>query len=78
MKTKYKHIEFEVRTKRKNRKTEIADCYNHSGEFLGCIKWYSAWRQYCWFQAEDIVMAKSCLDDVSHFIKQLMDARKST
>lgn len=42
---------------------------------LGEIKWYSAWRQYCFFPFSDCVFNNSCLLDILDFIKQLRTAR---
>lgn len=77
MQTEYKYIIFEDRSDcHPKKKTQTWECSNRSGEYLGDVKWNGSWRQYCWYQADDIVMAKSCLDDVSDFIRQLMEARK--
>jgi len=79
VKTEYKHIYFtKDRTQPKSRKTEVWECYNHAQQdFLGVIKWSGAWRQYCWFQEPDIIMAASCMVDVIEVINNLMDARKA-
>ncbi len=82
MNTEYKHLIFTKQlSKSKSRKTEVWSCENRSEQYLGMVSWYSPWRQYCWFQEDGgmhspTVMAASCLDDLSHFIKQLMDQRK--
>jgi hypothetical protein len=78
MKTEYKHISFEKKKVPASRKTEEWTCRNKSGEYLGCVAWYSPWRQYCWHQETHIpvVMARSCLNDISDFIRQLMEAWK--
>ena len=79
MKTEYKHLIFTKEKTPKGRKTEIWSCFNRFHQFLGRVKWYSAWRQYCWFQEQGFsqtVMAASCLDDISNFIGQLMEVRK--
>lgn len=84
--TEYKHIKFtEVdppSTKRK-RKTKIWECHNHGGDYLGVIEWYGRWRQYCFvlkaqefeFEYSDVIFARSCLDDISSFIDQVMEMR---
>ncbi len=69
-KTKYKFIHF-VEIKR-NPKTEVYSCLNNSsGDELGIVKWYPAWRQYCFFSAFDIVFNAGCLDDITHFMDQM-------
>jgi hypothetical protein len=43
---------------------------------LGQVKWYGPWRCYSFHTKANCVFNESCLDDIKHFIKQLMDARK--
>ncbi len=76
MKTQYKHIEFERIKPEKKRKTLIFICRNHNFENLGYIEWNNGWRQYCFSPEEECVFSKSCLEDINHFIQQLMDDRK--
>ena len=47
-----------------------------SGDTLGTIKWYCAWRQYCFYPNADTLWSKGCLDDVNNKIRQLMEERK--
>lgn len=42
---------------------------------LGVLKWYVSWRQYCFFPQPETVFNKGCLEDINHFITQLMEAR---
>lgn len=44
---------------------------------LGHIKWYGAWRQYCFMPSPGMVFNESCLQDIRVFINKLMDERKS-
>ena len=75
LKTKYKHIKFwELGG---HGKTKIFACDNHQTDaYLGVVKWNCGWRQYCFYPEPVLVFSKSCLDDIGHFIKQLMDERK--
>jgi len=58
-------------------KTFVWGVYTKQGdELLGQIKWYAPWRQYCYFDFCS-VMAKSCLRDISNFIEEQMELRKS-
>lgn len=58
------------------RKTKTFYCYNKSEIYLGVVEWNCKWRQY-WFVVDNqIGLAKSCLDDTSFFINQLMELRK--
>jgi hypothetical protein len=43
---------------------------------LGEIKWYSSWRQYCFFPTPDSLFNSGCLKDIQGFIKRKMDERK--
>lgn len=70
MKTKYKFIHFYRVMVLK--KTEVWVCCNiRTGGKLGEVKWYSAWRQYCFFPKGKTVFNISCLEDIRHFIGQL-------
>ena len=51
---------------------------NSNNDRIGIIKWYSMWRQYCFFPEADTVWNKECLNDVNEFIQVLMDKRKPT
>lgn len=49
-----------------------------SGDALGEIKWYGAWRQYAFLPlAERTVWSRSCLAEVSAEIDRLMAARRA-
>lgn len=47
------------------------------GCILGWIRWYSSWRQYCFFPAEATIWSAGCLADVQDFLKQLADLRRA-
>ena len=73
-----KYLIFEAH-EHKGRKTKIVHIVNKaSGEEIGLIEWYSAWRQYC-FSPErfdyDTVWNNSCLADVLEVLNQLMKER---
>ena len=81
MKTKYKHINFEdVSHLFINRKTKTFDCYSNSLDELGTVKWYSPWRQYCFFtMVSDIdrtIFSAGCLHDIIDFINHLHAERR--
>lgn len=73
MKTKFKHIYFEnISEEYPKRKTQVWVCRNNSEDtFLGNIKWYSPWRQYCFYVTDNIILAKSCLTDIAYFVIHL-------
>jgi len=69
VKTKYKYISFEKIEDKP--KTSVWVCLSKYNIPLGKIKWYPAWRQYCFLTDDLIVLSKGCLDDISDFIRQL-------
>lgn len=77
MKTNYKHIHFkDISQHYPRRKTQVWECWN-SEELIGRVQWYARWRQYCFgLEYDNLIFAKNCLDDISHFITQLMDTKK--
>ena len=61
-----KHLYFEEHEPKP--RTKVWGVYSkHTDELLGEVKYHAPWRQYC-FDDGFIVMAKSCLDDLSEFI----------
>ena len=79
MKTKYKYIYFENKSSiYRKRKTQIWWCRNNrSRSVLGIVKWYSQWRQYCFFPDPHTVFNTICCEDIINFIKQLNSEHKS-
>jgi len=58
-------------------KTEVYDVLSKSsGGVLGHIKWYSPWRQYCFFPSPKCVFNNGCLADITGFIMELMAERR--
>jgi len=49
-----------------------------SGAALGVVAWYGPWRQYVYSPHAhlDIVLAASCLDDISGFLKRVNAEQK--
>ena len=74
--TENKYIHFEqLETKTK---TEVWWVKNiRSGAVLGEIKWYGAWRQYCFFPSALSIFNPTCLDDINQFIGELMAQREA-
>lgn len=44
---------------------------------LGWIKWYGPFRQFSFFPEPDRVFDKTCLQDITDFIKNLEEKRKN-
>ena len=57
-------------------KTSVWEIRSKStGIILGIIKWYSPWRQYCFYTIDERVFNKNCLKDVIGFIEEEMKNR---
>jgi hypothetical protein len=71
MNTQYRYINF-VKTADKP-KTTVWSCRTRHGDALGEIKWFGAWRQYCFFPTYGLSMVFSagCLADIQDFIGRL-------
>lgn len=61
---------------RKTRDYEILN--KSSGDFLGSVKWYGQWRQFCFFARLNVetVFSAACLADIQNFLGRLDDERK--
>ena len=70
MRTEYVYLAF-VKVESTG-KTEKYMCLNKkSAGQLGEVKWYGAWRQYCYFPLAQAVYSSGCLTDISDFLNQL-------
>jgi hypothetical protein len=77
MNTEYNYLSFDF-TEKQPKKTSSWNCRNkRTKDVLGVVKWYSAWRQYCFFPTCPAVYNNSCLSDISDFLTQLNKERKS-
>ena len=73
---KYEYINF-VEIERK-KKTLVWSCrVNRTSVELGVVKWYSRWRQYCYFPTVQAVYSGGCLSDIKRFIQQANVAHKN-
>jgi hypothetical protein len=64
------------RTKLKKKVTYNIKIHNKSGEFLGEIYWRSGWRTYVVTFQPYIDFDTKCMDDISNYIKLLLEERK--
>jgi len=70
-----KYLEF--RFLRDTGNTKVYGIHSKSdGGQLGTIKWYDPWRQYILEPWEDTVWNAGCLEDVSAFMRDLMQNRR--
>jgi len=58
-------------------KTSVFMVFSKKEDLLGEIRWFAQWRQYCFFPEDDCVFSKGCMQDINHFIEQLMELQKS-
>jgi len=69
-----KYIEFEVSEVKK--KTTVFNIKKKDTLFsLGKIKWFGAWRKYCFFPEEEVVFDVDCLKTIILFIEKIMKER---
>ena len=69
-----KYIDF-VLTEEKP-KTKVYEVRTKDGFRLGIIKWYPAWRHYCFFPEPDTLHSDRCLLRIGIFIEKLNDEHK--
>ncbi len=81
MTTEYEYIKFVQLPS--HGKTTKWSCRNKAhGDQLGTVKWYGAWRQYCFMTISidigegETIYSTGCLNDISSFVRQLNDERK--
>ena len=75
----YKYFSVNPQPKRPGRKTREYFIMNKSqGVRLGVIKWYGAWRQYCFFPvaSAETVWNAGCLADIQDFLAKLKEERR--
>ena len=57
--------------KLEGRKTPILHiCSKLSGNEIGEIKWYGAWRKFCFFPNKDTIWDDKCLTSLNEFLIQ--------
>lgn len=58
-------------------KTDVWNVLSKSeGTVLGQIKWFGAWRQYCFYPSPNTVFNPQCMRDICQVISGLMLVRK--
>jgi len=69
-----KYLQFIV--KEHKPKTKVVAVVNKTHqEEIGEIRWYSAWRQYCFFPYDRTIWNKGCLTDINDMITELTPVR---
>ncbi|MBI3936947.1 MAG: hypothetical protein HY323_08215 [Betaproteobacteria bacterium] len=51
-----------------SRKTAVFTIIDRHGGALGVVRWYGAWRQYCFFPEGAPVFNNDCLNRISAFM----------
>jgi hypothetical protein len=65
-----KYLEFKLLEQKP--KTKVYEILSKLHGFrLGIIKWYGAWRQYCFFPERDTIFNTQCMQDIMNFIINL-------
>jgi hypothetical protein len=73
-----KYLVFIKEDRPENKKTDTIIVSNiHHNQTIGYIKWYSNWRQYCFFPYGDTIWNTDCLEEINNLIKDLMNERKA-
>lgn len=49
------------------------EVYATRGAYLGSLKWYGAWRQFCFFPAEGTIFNTGCLGTIRRNARILTD-----
>ena len=52
------------------RKTPILHIHSNEGYYLGDIKWYGAWRKFCFYPVSDTIWDDKCLSELLNFLEQ--------
>jgi len=72
----YKYISISALPMKPGRKTLDFVLMNKSQALpLGIIKWYGAWRQFCFYPDAGTVWSISCLMEVNGFLRELKNER---
>lgn len=70
-----KYLTFELSVNR-NPSTWIINVMSEDGYCLGRIKWYAQWRQYAFYPEAVTIFEKTCLKDITNFVKLMNEQQK--
>lgn len=66
-----------IKLMRKKPKTNVYEIINISSQTrIGVIKWYSRWRQYCFFPNQDTIWNSDCMALIIIFLETANKAHK--
>lgn len=77
MKTEYEYIYFSDITHKTAKTKRFFINSNESHFCLGEVKWYGAWRKYCFFPTPNSVFETKCLSDIILFLNGLQNEWKA-
>ena len=68
-----KYLAFVDTDQPETKKTKIIAIVSiHHDEAIGEIRWFSRWRQYCFYPYKETIWNADCLNSVNEVIKELM------
>lgn len=62
------YLQFALCERAANRKTDSWEV-SARGAILGYVRWWAAWRKYCFFPAEGTLYEQDCLREVAEFVE---------
>jgi hypothetical protein len=62
-------LHFEEMPKSAERKTLIFAAVTKEGQVIGQIRWFAAWRKYCFYPFAETVWEENCLRQIADFIE---------
>lgn len=65
------YITIRKQPKEDNKKTNTYLVISENDNVIGQIKWYGAWRKYCFFPEEKTVFENKCLEGISNILIEL-------
>lgn len=71
-----KYLRFDSYVVRGKKTKTVSVLSIHHNQEIGKIKWYSAWRQYCFFPDNNTIWNKECLGEINEVIFMLMEERR--
>lgn len=55
--------------------TKVWNVQTKDGGVLGSIRWFGAWRKYCFYPSAGTIFDKSCLRDIADFCESQTNER---
>ena len=55
----------------KTQKWTVRSAADGGNTLLGEIRWFSNWRQYCFYPAADTIWNSDCLDEVTRYLAKV-------